>query len=397
MQPAEPGEWTRSQKLVVLATALAIIFDGFDVQLMAFAIPAIVKDWQVTRQAFGSVLALGLGGMAAGAVFAGPMGDRLGRRVTLIGCVFLFAAATLAAGLAGSMTTLAILRFIAGAGLGGALPNAAALTAEFTPPARRAFAVSLTIVCVPLGGMLAGAVAARVLPVYGWRTLFVIGGIAPLVVAVVLLFVLPESPLFLARQAEKWDISALFAKGMLGDTLSLWLAFVANLIGVFLVFSWLPAVLSAAGLSLVESASGLTWFNFGGVLGALLCGYIASRAGSRVPLLVCAAGATLSALALRGVEDHQTLIWGFGVSGFFVNAVQTTMYALATHVYPTRIRATGLAFALALGRGGSIASALIGAALVQTGLDNYLLCLAVLPGLAFVGLALVSRHIPRPA
>ena len=142
-------------------TALAITFDGFDNQLVGFALPALIKAWGVTRAAFGPVLAMGLVGMSVGTIFGGHVGDRLGRRVALTASIILFGVATGLTFFATNLTMFAVLRILAGAGIGAALPNASALSAEFTPIRRRAMAVSLTIVCVPLGGMLAGLVAAR--------------------------------------------------------------------------------------------------------------------------------------------------------------------------------------------------------------------------------------------
>src|SRR5947209_4856446 len=160
--------WSRYQKLITALAALAVIFDGFDIQILGFAIPTLMKEWHVARAGFAPVLALGLAGMAAGSPFAGYSGDRFGRRPALIGCVTLFGLATVATALVQSVAALAVLRFITGMGAGGALPNASALAAEFAPVRMRPAAVKLTIVCVPLGGMLGGLIAAKVLPAYGW-------------------------------------------------------------------------------------------------------------------------------------------------------------------------------------------------------------------------------------
>ena len=154
-----------------MLAALAVIFDGFDIQILGFAIPSIMREWHVARSAFAPIAALGLAGMAAGSPFAGYCGDRFGRRATLIGCVLLFGVVTFATAFCSTLPELGILRVLAGLGVGGALPNASALTAEFAPLRRRALAVTLTIVCVPLGGMIAGLTAVHVLPTLGWHAL----------------------------------------------------------------------------------------------------------------------------------------------------------------------------------------------------------------------------------
>ena len=176
--------WTTYQKLVTALAASAVIFDGFDIQILAFAMPSLIKEWHAARSDFGPVLAIGLAGMVIGGPLAGYIGDRFGRRPALIGSVVVFGLATIATASVQGIIGLAIFRFITGLGAGGAVPNASALTAEFAPLRRRPMAVKLTIVCIPLGGMLGGLIAAQILPAYGWRTLYLIGGVTPLLLAV---------------------------------------------------------------------------------------------------------------------------------------------------------------------------------------------------------------------
>nr|WP_315400610.1 MFS transporter [uncultured Duganella sp.] len=316
------GPYTWMQKVVVVMAALSIVMDGFDGQLIGFAIPSIMKEWDITRDSFAPVVAAGLVGMGIGSACAGLFADRYGRRMVVIGSVFLFGAATCAIGLASDVTGIAILRLIAGLGIGGALPSSTTMTAEFTPARRRTLAVTATIVCVPLGGMLAGLFASVVLPAYGWRALFVIGGALPLALGVLLLLALPESPRFLVRRPQQWqelgklmarmarpvaadtvftDIGeqnseqrigfpGLFAQGRMRDTLAVWCAFFMCLLTVYSAFSWLPAMLVAEGLNVAVAASGLTAYNLGGVIGALGCALAIASFGSRWPL---AAGAVL--------------------------------------------------------------------------------------------------------
>jgi AAHS family 4-hydroxybenzoate transporter-like MFS transporter len=198
------SSWSTYQKLLTALIALAVVFDGFDIQILGFAIPALVRDWHIARNEFGPILAVGLVGMVLGGPLAGYCGDRVGRRATLIACVTIFGTATLATAIVHSLLGLGILRLITGMGTGGALPNVTALTAEFAPLRRRPTAVKLTLVCVPLGGILGGALALWVLPRFGWRGLYAIGGGLPLLCAIILWVALPESPRFLARQPAQW-------------------------------------------------------------------------------------------------------------------------------------------------------------------------------------------------
>ena len=207
----DDGHWSGYQKLLVGATALTIILDGLDNQLLGAAVPALMSEWGLPRPAFASVLAAGMIGMMIGGFIGGYIGDRIGRRLALLGSVVWFGLLTVLVAFADGVTTLIALRFVAGLGLGGAMPNAAALASEYVPLRRRPFAVTMTIVCIPLGGTLAGFTGALILPSYGWRALFLVGGILPLVLAAVLWKVLPESPRFLARQRARWPELAVAA------------------------------------------------------------------------------------------------------------------------------------------------------------------------------------------
>lgn len=426
----DDGPFTRMQKLVVLLAALSIVLDGFDGQLIGFAIPLMIQEWGISREAFAPAVAAGLIGMGIGSACAGLFADRFGRRTAVVASVFLFGSATCAIGLAPDALTVALLRFVAGLGIGGALPSATTMTAEFTPARRRTVAVTATIVCVPLGGMLAGLFSAHILPLYGWRMLFFLGGALPLALGFLLLVALPESPRFLARRPGRWKelgrllgsmerpmasgmryidaleqakekqdgFRALFAPGYGRDTLAIWVAFFMCLTAVYSAFSWLPTMLLSEGLPLAVAGSGLTAYNLGGVIGALVCASVMTRWGSFWPLLVCCAAGAASAFAMLALDaDRQSalLIFGFGVHGLFVNAVQSTLYALCAYIYPTSVRATGTASALAFGRLGAILSAFAGAGVISlSGAQGYLILLGTVMLLALLALTQVRRHIP---
>jgi AAHS family 4-hydroxybenzoate transporter-like MFS transporter len=426
----DDGRWTPYQQRMVALTALAIIFDGADNQLLGAAVPAIMRDWQVARAAFAPVLAVGLFGMMIGGAVAGMAGDRIGRKNALIGTMLLFGAATAAAGFAQDILTLGITRFLAGIGLGGALPNAAALAAEFVPSRHRALAVTMTIVCVPLGGTLAGLLALRILPTLGWRMLFMIGGGVPIILAVLLYVALAESPRYLLTRsvrrpellrmlrrmghsypdtaeftqttvaAANVSVGALLTPDRRRDTIALWCAFFSSLLAVYLGFNWIPSMLTGAGLSPQVGSTGIMAFNLGGVVAAITGALTFPRLGSRVTMLVLAGGATLSAATMGFITiDASTatlVVVMLAITGGFINAVQTTMYALAAQMYPTEIRATGVGTAVALGRGGAILSTYAGAwALDAGGPRTFFVLVALALAGAAVALASIRRHIPR--
>jgi len=431
----DEGRWSAYQKLLVAGTALAIILDGMDNQLLGNVIPALMKEWSLPRAPFTTVLALGPLGMILGGTAGGVLGDRIGRRTALVCSVLAFAVPTLAIATVDGVTMLGVFRFLAGLGLGGAMPNAAALASEYVPRKQRPFAVTLTIVCIPLGGTLAALFAGQVLPRYGWRALFVIGGLVPLLVALALFKLLPESPQFLAIRRERWpelvallrrfgqEVSAdstfvvptaavasvkrrasirdLFAPALRRDTLGLSAAFFFCLLANYVGFNWIVAMLIGAGFAQVDASSALAAFNFGGVGGAVLGALVIQRLGSRITLMGMSAIAVASALAMTAMPLAPPMSAGliamFALTGGLLNAVQTTMYAVAAHVYPTDIRGTGVGTAVAVGRIGNVVASYVGAfALDRGGAPAFFATWALAMAVVFVSLALVRRHIPRP-
>jgi MFS transporter, AAHS family, 4-hydroxybenzoate transporter len=344
-----------------------------------------------------------------------------------------FAVLTLAIAFVNSIEMLAALRFLAGVGLGGAMPNAATLASEYVPRRQRPFAVTLTIVCIPLGGALAGELAARVIPSYGWRMLFLLGGVIPIALAVLLWKVLPESPRYLAKRRERWpeltntmrrmghdvpvdaeyteavaggapmtSVSSLFSRSFARDTLALCASFFFCLMVNYVVILLLPAMLTADDVGFTQPAASraLAMSNYGGVAGAILGALAIQRMGSRVTMLGMSAAAIVCALVLAGARidpsDTMFLMVMLLLTGGLLNAVQTTMYALAAHVYPTEIRGTGVGFAVAVGRIGNVLAGYVGAyALDRGGPPGYFTSMAILMAVVFVSLAAVRRHVPR--
>ena len=195
----DEGRWTGYQKLLIFGTALTIILDGVDNQILPNAIPYIAPEWfpDMARPAASaqlrSALAWGPAGMLVGGLLGGVIGDKFGRRTALLLSVITFGILTFLVASINSVFMLSVLRFLAGVGLGGAMPNAASLASEYVPRRSRPFAVTLTIVCIPLGGFVASTMTRLIAPQFGWQGLFIIGGIVPLVLAAVLFKVLPES------------------------------------------------------------------------------------------------------------------------------------------------------------------------------------------------------------
>lgn len=420
--------FTALQKFTYLLAALAIVVDGFDGQMIGYAIPMIMKEWGVTRAAFSVAVASGLTGMAIGSLSAGMIADRLGRKPVLIASIILFGSATTLIGFASDVTAVAVIRFFAGLGIGAALPAATTLTAEFIPFRHRTMAVITAIVCYPLGGMLAGLAAGQILPAQGWRVFFFVGGSLPIVYALVLIVFLRESPKYLARQSSRWEelralmarmahevthvreftdgvidaarrgsVAELFRNGRARDTSWLWLGFFMTQLAIYTAFSWLPTMLTTEGLSPALAGMGLTAYNFGGVIGAVLCALAINRFGSRGPMTFWAAMSAVTALGLKlvGVTANPDIfLWGLGLHGLFVTALQCALTALCAHIYPTLIRTTGAASAMAFGRVGAILSSFAGAAMITAGgASAYLNLLGGSMIVAAIAIGLVQSHI----
>ena len=433
-QAIDEGRWTGYQKLLIFGTALTIILDGVDNQLLPLAVPTLIQEWGRPRGDFIGALSWGPFGMMIGGLLGGMIWDKFGRRTALLGSVVTFAVLTFAIAFANSIEMLGALRFLAGVGLGGAMPNAATLASEYVPRKQRPFAVTLTIVCIPLGGVVAGELAARIIPTYGWRALFFAGGVIPVVLAMVLWRVLPESPRYLARRRERWaeltrtmrrighnlpddveyveaatagvpkgkvNIGTLFGPQYLRDTLALSASFFFCLLANYLVILLLPTVLTSAGngFAVPEASRALRDSNFGGVAGAIFGAILIQRFGSRLTMLGMSAAAVVCAFVLAGADispqNGLFLMGMFILTGGLLNAVQTTMYALAAHVFPTEIRSTGVGFAVAVGRIGNVLAATVAnEAFNRGGNAGYFGSWGVLMGAVFIALALVSRHVP---
>src|SRR5262245_59884955 len=289
----DEDRWSPYLKFLVFLAALAIIFDGIDNQLLAVAIPSMMKKWNLPRSAFANVLATGMIGMMLGGAIAGYVGDRFGRKFALLASVLVFSILSMAIAAVNGVVSLGILRFLAGIGLGGAMPNAAALASEYVPRRQRPLAVTLTIVCVPLGAMLAAYLAGKIIPVYGWRALFIAGGAIPLVALLGFMRYMAESPRYLARHPARWpqltsflgkaghqvepgsacadstekkvakvSMAELLVPDFRRDTFALWVAFFSCMLAVYAGFNWITVLLNGAGWG-PRASDGIFYFNLG--------------------------------------------------------------------------------------------------------------------------------------
>jgi AAHS family 4-hydroxybenzoate transporter-like MFS transporter len=433
LAPFGPVQFT-----VLAFTFLCLIADGFDIQAIAFVAPPLTKLWAIDRSALGPVFAAALFGMVTGAAGIGRFGDRYGRKTALVVSCALVAAGSLASAVATSPTDLAVYRLLTGIGIGGVMPNATALMFEFAPVAWRQIATAAALIGVPLGGVVGAALARSLIPDFGWRSLFIVGGAVPALLAGAIWPLLPESPRYLVGQrrragelsgllnriahgayldstakfvtggasgVETGAVRAIFAREYRQETLTLWVIFFTNVFSVYFFFNWLPTVLAAARLGFGLTVTGSLVFNLGGVLGALVGSILIGRFGSKRVLASAGAGAVVS-VALIGANrvfdanpaagGMAVLMWTMGAAGGCINAVQIGMFSVAAHVYPTYCRSTGIGWALAVARFGGILSAFAGASFFALGLTarSFFFAIAGVLTLTALGVLALRKHIP---
>ena len=359
----------RFEVTVIAACAAAIFFDGFDAQAIGYVGPSLIQAFRIAPSALGPVFSAGLVGIMLGALLIAPLADRVGRRPVILASIAMFAAFTLATAWAGSITVLLWLRLLTGLGLGGCMPNAIALTTEYSPARLRGFLVTLMFNGFTLGSLLGGVLAHQLIPVFGWRAVFVAGGALPLLLLPVLLFTLPESQRFLRGQeaAVKRSVGELFKDGRGRATAVLWIVFFMSLLDVYLLVSWLPTALNQAGVPAQTAILLGSLLQVGALVGTLLCGAGLDRFGGNAVLVPAYLLAALSIAAIGVFSAASLAMTTFAVfkAGASIIGGQTAANALAAGSYPTKIRSTGVGWALGIGRIGSIIGPLVAAALLS--------------------------------
>ena len=389
-----------SQWLLVALCCLVVFADGMDVAIMGFVAPPILAEWNITRPEFGVVMSAAPFGLVLGALIAGPSSDRFGRKPVLVASVAIFALFTLAAAYAGSIAQLAVLRFLAGAGMGAAMPQTTTLLSEYAPQRRRSLLITVMFTGFNLGSAAIGFAAAALIPAFGWRAVLVFGGIVPLALTPVLILLLPESarllalrgaaPALIARHlgraigvrfggderfvseepgnAGRQPVRILFSGGFAGTTLGLWVTYFMGLMVIYLLTGWLPTLMKDAGLPIATAANVTAMFQVGGAIGAILVGWAMdkSRPASIIAAAYLCGGVGILALAGVGPLSPALAAIVFA-AGFCMSGAQTGLNAFAPGCYPTSARATGVSWMLGVGRFGSILGSYVGGALLGLG------------------------------
>lgn len=415
------------QVLVAVLSGLIMLVDGYDIQVMALAVPAIAKEWSIAPAHFGLALSAALAGLAAGAMTIAPLGDRLGRRTLLVGAMAVVGATTMATSTAASPLQFVAWRFATGVALGVSIPNCNAWTAEYVPLRSRATILVVMNAAIGAGAFCAGFVAPVIFARWGWRGAFVIGGASPLLIGLAILATAPESlkflalrrpqdpriPRILARIAPDIDLAHATLSGSVADapppprnrwslldllgpnyrrrTLVLWTVVGLNLFTMYVLISWLPTLLHADGWTLDDAQRGAVLIQAGGVVGGILLSLFVNR-GRTLPALITAFAVTVACLALFRFTSS-ALSWTFiALMGAGTSGSQLSLNALSTAYYPPAIKASGMSWAGVIGNAAAFLAPLAAAWAMSAGISPVnILALLAIPALACAAGATLMR------
>jgi MFS transporter, AAHS family, 4-hydroxybenzoate transporter len=384
-------------KLIVWSILIAMI-DGYDIGAIAFAAPHLITDWHISPKALGLVLSASNIGVLFGSQIFGWIGDVYGRKAALITANLLFGVLTYWAAYSTNLTELSWLRFFAGLGIGGVIPNVVAINAESAPRNLRATLAIIAVGLVPLGGALAGFASAAFVPQHGWPILFKIGGIVPIVIALAAIVGLPESIKFMTlheshrRKMEQliaairpdYNVPAnarfviedekqspssspihLFGNGLAAITPLTWLMFAFNLMGYFFLISWTPTLMTAAKLPPATAALAGAALQVGGTVGALvLCWWLQRHRFLAIAILFVIAVPIVGSIGFAGLSSTTALLTATFFAGALVLGIQSGINVVGAMIYPTSLRANGSGWQLGIGRLGAIAGPFLGALFV---------------------------------
>jgi AAHS family benzoate transporter-like MFS transporter len=421
---SDEASLNRFHGAVLLWCALIIICDGYDLAVAGIALPSIMKDMGVTAQNAGFMVSSALFGMMFGAIFLGTIADRIGRRKAIAICIGLFSVFTAAAGFSHDPYTFSAMRFLAGLGIGGVMPNVVAQMTEYSPRKIRSTMVTLMFSGYAVGGMLAALLGKGLIEAYGWSSVFQAAGL-PVVLIPFILKTLPESMPFLLKEnrieelkkivsrmepgyrpdvndrfavptndrAEGAPIGKLFQDGRGFSTVMFWIAFFMCLFMVYALSSWLTKLMASAGYSLGSALTFVLVLNLGAVIGAVGGGWLADRFNIKY-VLVGMYGLAAVSITLLGYKVPTAMLFLLvGLAGASTIGTQIVTYAYAGQFYPMAVRSTGIGWASGVGRSGAILAPIVIGTLVGMALplEQNFMAIAIPAVVAMVAVLLIRQ------
>lgn len=400
---------------------LIIIFDGYDLVIYGVVLPILMQQWQLDPVTAGALGSTALFGMMIGAMLLGTLSDRFGRKKMIVLCIVLFSGFTALNGFAQTPLQFGVMRFIAGLGIGGVMPNVVALMSEYSPRRIRSTLVAVMFSGYAIGGMLSAVLGIWIVPQFGWQVMFYLA-VIPLLLLPLIWTQLPDSVAFLVRQGKtaearkvlaaltgkplpddaelavhqpqktEQSLAALFSNNRALSTLMFFQAFFMCLLMVYGLGSWLPKLMTMAGYGFGSSLMFLLFLNIGGIIGAIGGGWLSDRFHPRPVLMLFFTLAAVS-LALLGFKSHVAVLYFLvTVAGATTIGSQILLYAYVAQFYPTAIRSTALGWSSGVGRIGAILGPVLGGALLAMQLSHQMNFLAfVVPGaLAVIAIMLTA-------
>lgn len=405
------------QVLVIGVTVALNALDGFDVASISFAGPGIAREWGIERGALGVVLSMEVVGMAIGSLGLGGVADKIGRRRTILGCLAVMALGMFMVPTTHGLVELSIWRVITGLGIGGMLAVINAVAAEFSNARRRDLSVTLMSTGYPIGAVVGGLIAQRLLALYGWRSVFYLGAVGTSILIPVVFAFVPESVQWLTQKrparaldrinktlgrfgqhgvaslpslasARRLSIADIFRPGLLHVTILVTLAYFFHITTFYFIIKWVPNIVADFGFPPASAAGVLVWANVGGLFGGLVFAAFTQKFAVR-PLTILSMLIATAMVSLFGITPHDLTMLSLvcAVAEFFINGAIVGMYALFAQAFPTHVRAFGSGFAIGLGRGGSFLAPIIAGYLFQAGYG--LSVVAVIMGLGSTMAAIV--------
>ncbi|WP_110973417.1 3-(3-hydroxy-phenyl)propionate transporter MhpT [Pseudomonas huaxiensis] len=378
--------------ITIMLCFLVALMEGLDLQAPGIAAHGMSADYGLDKVDMGWVFSVGVLGMLPGAFVGGRLADRYGRKKVLIASVALFGVFSLVTTVAWSFSALLFARFLTGVGLGASLPNLIALASEAAGERMRGTAVSMMYCGVPLGAALAAAIGLLDLGV-GWKLVFYVGGVVPLVIVPLLAFYLPD--LYKPAQTGGATVelpstkSILVENGSLKITLLLWVSFFFTLMVTYILINWLPSILIGQGFKPNEASMVVLSMQLGAAIGTLMLGVATDRLPIWVMSLLVYGGTLISLACLTSATALPAMMAAGFLAGIFTTGGQCVLYALAPQFYPANGRATGTGAAVAVGRIGAMTGPLVIGKMMALGAGTSGVMLASAPGLVLAAMSLL--------